>query len=127
MKKRPKSMNEKTLELVAERFRLLADPMRLRLLNALAEGEMSVAELVTTIGAAQANVSKHLQMLHRAGFVHRRKEGLRVFYSVADPRVFEICDVVCGSLAEQLENELSAIQGGQKVKESPARAKRQRR
>lgn len=119
------SMNDKTLELVAERFRLLADPMRLRLLHALSEKELGVAELVLATGAAQANVSKHLQLLHRAGIVYRRKEGLRVFYSIADRRVFEMCDVVCGSLTDRLEGELSAIQEGAVRK--PARAMKRRK
>lgn len=104
-----KSMNEATLELVAERFRLLGDAVRLRILNTLAEREMSVADLVTAVGSAQANVSKHLQLLLRSGMVERRKDGLRVFYHVADPRVFQLCDVVCGSLRERLARDLSAL------------------
>jgi DNA-binding transcriptional ArsR family regulator len=103
------SMNDTTLNLVAERFRLLGDAVRLRLLQTLADREMSVAELVDAVGAAQANVSKHLQLLSRDGLVARRKEGLKVFYRVADPRVFQLCDVVCGSLTERLSRELSAL------------------
>lgn len=105
-----KLMTSRTLDLVAERFRLLGDPFRLRLLQALAEGEMSVGELVAGTGAAQANVSKQLQMLLKAGFVDRRKEGLRVFYRIADPNVFKLCDVVCGSITEQLSRELTSMQ-----------------
>lgn len=105
-----KPMTSRTLDLVAERFRLLGDPFRLRLLQALAEGEMSVGDLVAGTGAAQANVSKQLQMLLKAGFVDRRKEGLRVFYRIADPNVFKLCDVVCGSITEQLSRELTSMQ-----------------
>ncbi len=105
-----KPMNEKTLELVAERFRLLGDPLRLRILHLLAGGELAVNELVEAAGAAQANVSKHLQLLLHAGMVTRRKEGLHVYYGVADPRVFEMCDVVCGSLSEHLAGHLESLQ-----------------
>ena len=108
---RSKPLNNKTLELVAERFRVLGDPVRLGLLQALQEGEKSVADLVELTGASQANVSKHLQLLLRAGVVERRREGLFVFYSVRDSRVFELCDVVCGSLADHFTKELSELAG----------------
>ena len=104
-----KPLNDKTLELVAERFRLLGDPVRLRLLQTLEQGEMSVADLVAATGASQANVSKHLQLMLRGGLVQRRREGLFVFYSVSDPRVFELCDVVCGSLTAHLTRELAQL------------------
>lgn len=104
-------LNDKTLELVAERFRLLGDPVRLRLLQALAGGERSVADLVGTTGVAQASASKHLQLLLRGGLVQRRRQGMYVFYQVADARVFELCDVVCGSLAAFLARELEHLGG----------------
>jgi len=104
-------LNEKTLELVAERFRLLGDPVRLRLLQTLEQGEMSVADLVAATGATQANVSKHLQLMLRGGVVQRRREGLFVFYAIRDPRVFQLCDMVCGSLADHFTRELSSLPG----------------
>jgi DNA-binding transcriptional ArsR family regulator len=104
-------MNEQTLEMIAERFRVLGDPLRLRLLHAMAAGELSVSELVTTSGTSQANVSKHLGMLLRAGLIRRRKEGLRVYYAPADPSVFKICDLVCGSLQDRLARDLSDLDG----------------
>lgn len=103
------TMNDRTLELVAERFRVLADPLRLRLLSSLSGGEKSVAELVEASGASQANVSKHLGVLLRAGLVTRRKEGLYVFYAAADQTVYEICDVVCGSLKTWLSDGLAQL------------------
>lgn len=102
-------LNDKTLELIAERFRLLGDPVRLRLLQTLEAGELSVADLVTATGAAQASVSKHLQLLLRGGLVQRRRQGMYVYYSVADSRVFELCDVVCGSLTAFLARELEQL------------------
>jgi ArsR family transcriptional regulator len=104
-----KMLNDKTLELVAERFRLLGDPVRLRLLQTLEGREMAVADIVAATGASQANVSKHLQLMLRGGVVQRRREGLFVYYSVNDPRVFQLCDVVCGSLADHLTRELSQL------------------
>jgi DNA-binding transcriptional ArsR family regulator len=91
------------LELVAERFRALAEPARLRILSALRDGEKTVSELMEETGLGQANVSKHLQMLHGLGFVGRRKAGLYVHYSLAREDVFQLCEIVCGRLADDAE------------------------
>jgi ArsR family transcriptional regulator len=106
-----KPLTNKALDLVATRFRLLSEPVRLRILQTLQGREQSVGALVDELGLQQANVSKHLQQLHQAGIVARRREGLQVFYRIADPSIFELCDLVCGSLAEQLESELGAVRG----------------
>lgn len=84
------------LDQLAERFKALAEPSRLAILSVLHGGEMSVGELVEQTELGQANVSKHLDTLRRYGFVERRKEGLNVFYRVADKDVFRICDIMCG-------------------------------
>lgn len=110
MSKGHKPLKEETLELVAERFRLLGDPLRLHLLQTLAAGELSVAQLVDTTATTQANVSKHLQLLLRAGLVRRRKDGLHSYYSIADPSVFPLCDLVCGSLSAHLSGQLAAFE-----------------
>jgi ArsR family transcriptional regulator len=89
------------LELVAARFRMLGEPMRLRLLNELRGGEKTVTALVEATGAGQANVSKHLSLLTDAGMVGRRKEGLNVYYFISDESLFELCDLVCGRLQEE--------------------------
>ncbi len=102
-------LNEKSLGLIAERFRVLGDPLRLQLLHRLGDGEMSVGQLVDATTASQANVSKHLQVLLRAGLVQRRKEGLQAFYRVSDPSIFQLCDLVCGRLSEQYREDLTAI------------------
>lgn len=80
---------------LAERFKALAEPNRLAILSTLHAGELSVGELVDATGLGQANVSKHLDVLRRYGFVARRKDGLNVFYRVADEDVFRICDIMC--------------------------------
>lgn len=97
-------MTPEVLELVAVRFKLLSDSARLRILNCLRSGEMTVSDLVEGTGLGQANVSKHLQLLHANGFVHRRKEGLFVFYSLADESVFKLCDMMCGRLEAELKS-----------------------
>ncbi len=91
------------LQLVAARFNTLGDPARIQILYALHEGERSVSELVEQTGFRQAKVSKHLQQLHRDSFVARRKEGLNVYYRIADPDVFRLCDIICGRLQSDAE------------------------
>lgn len=99
------------LELVAERFKALAEPARLRILNALREGEKTVSVLMEETSLGQANISKHLQMLHALGFVKRRKEGLFVHYRLADESVFQLCDIVCGQLVEEASARERVLQG----------------
>src|SRR5215469_3078637 len=106
-----KEMPPAALELVAARFRMLAEPMRLRLLNELRERELTVTGLVEATGAGQANVSKHLSLLADAGMVGRRKEGLNVFYFIADRSLFELCDLVCGRLQKELAEKAGHFSG----------------
>lgn len=89
---------EALLDRLAERFKALAEPNRLAILSTLHSGELSVGELVDETGLGQANVSKHLDVLRRYEFVDRRKEGLNVYYRLADKDVFRICDIMCGRL-----------------------------
>ncbi len=86
------------LEIIAERFKALAEPVRLQVLTALREGEMTVTELADATELGQANLSKHLQLLHTLGFVTRRKDGLFVYYALANGDVFKLCDIMCGRL-----------------------------
>lgn len=102
MAKKSSSLSEGALHLVARRFAVLGEPMRLRLLQVLMASEQPVNALVELTGGTQANVSRHLQTLAAAGLVSRRKEGLQVFYAIADPSIFQLCDLVCGSLEKQV-------------------------
>jgi DNA-binding transcriptional ArsR family regulator len=95
-------MTPAVLEWIADRFKILGDPTRLRLLQVLRDGESTVTELVEATGLGQANVSKHLQMLHSHGYVSRRKEGLYSWYRLADQGVFKLCDLMCGRLERDL-------------------------
>lgn len=83
------------IELVAQRFKALAEPARLQILTALRSREMTVTELVNHTALGQANLSKHLQILHNLGFVARRKTGLFVHYMLADRCVFQLCEIMC--------------------------------
>ena len=85
---------------IARRFKILSDPVRLRILHALRAGDTSVGELAELTGTSQPNVSKHLSLLRAEGLVERSREGGRVHYRVADPHVFELCETVCSGLEE---------------------------
>lgn len=102
-------LSDQALELIAARFRVLSEASRLRLLAALEGGERNVSELVEVTGLTQANVSRHLSVLTDAGILARRKEGLNVFYGIADPTIFELCEHVCGSLQRRLEAGVKAL------------------
>ena len=89
-------------ELIARRFRVIGEPMRIRLLDRLRDGEATVTELTEALDASQQNVSKHLSVLAEVGIVGRRKDGNRVYYSVVDESVFALCEDICGSVQRQL-------------------------
>ena len=99
------------IELIAQRFRALAEPARLQIMQQLRDGEQTVGELVDATGLGTANVSKHLQLLHGAGFVTRRKEGLNVFYALAGEDVFRLCDIMCGRLAAETASRRKVLAG----------------
>jgi DNA-binding transcriptional ArsR family regulator len=86
------------LTLVAARFRLLSEPMRLRILQELVGGEKTVGELTQAVSSTQPNVSKHLKFLQDGGVVTRRQQGNLAYYSVVDDTVFNLCDAVCQGL-----------------------------
>ena len=89
------------IERVADRFRLLSDPTRLRLVNELhAHGELTVGDLVERLEISYASASKQLAMLRAHQTVARRREGTKVFYRIADPSLEEVCNAVCKSLRE---------------------------
>lgn len=110
MAKKPRELTDEALEEIARRFAVLAEPSRLRLLHVLFDGERSVGELVELSGGTQANVSRHLQHLARSGVLLRRKEGLQVFYRIGDPSIFQLCELVCGSLEKRLAQQATVFQ-----------------
>lgn len=107
----PHPLPDGLVELIAARFRVLAEPMRIKLLDRLRDGDATVGELQQAVGASQQNVSKHLGVLLNAGMVSRTKRGTSAVYAIADEGVFELCEHVCGGLRRQL-GELDAILSG---------------
>lgn len=103
-------MSAEAASLVAARFKVLSEPLRLQILQYLENGESSVTNVTKAVNSTQPNVSKHLKILQDEGFVAKRQEGNTVFYKIADESIFELCDVVCGSLKERF-SEKSAIFG----------------
>jgi DNA-binding transcriptional ArsR family regulator len=101
-------LSEPLIELIAGRFRVLAEPMRIKILDQLRSGDATVSELQEALGASQQNVSKHLGILHAAGMVTRTKDRNHVRYSIADEGVFELCEQMCGGVRRQLD-ELEAV------------------
>jgi DNA-binding transcriptional ArsR family regulator len=107
----PHPIPDALAEVIAQRFKIIGEPMRIRLLDHLREDEASVQELTEALGASQQNVSKHLGVLHGAGIVSRRKDGNRVLYAISDESVLDLCERVCGGLQRQL-NELNDLLDG---------------
>ena len=104
-----REMSPALLTELSERFKALAEPARLQLLTALRTGERSVSDLVVATGLGQANVSKHLQQLTAAGFLSRRKDGTFAYYSLADDRVFQLCDLMCGRIEAEHRDRRAAL------------------
>ena len=100
----PHPLPDDLVELIARRFRVIGEPMRIRLLDRLREGEATVGELSEALSASQQNISKHLAVLAEVGILGRRKEGNHVYYRVVDEGVFALCEAVCGSVQQQLRS-----------------------
>lgn len=98
-------LSDEAILLVAKRFSVLAEPMRLRLIQALFDGELNVSQLVEAVEGTQANVSRHLQTLTAAHILERRKDGLQVYYRIGDPTIPRLCEVVCGAIEKQIANQ----------------------
>jgi DNA-binding transcriptional ArsR family regulator len=108
----PHPLPDPLVELIAQRFRVLGEPMRIKLLDRLRDGDATVQELQEATGASQQNVSKHLGVLHGAGLVSRTKAGNYTRYAIADAGVFELCNQVCGGLRRQLSELDAMLKGG---------------
>ena len=105
----PAPLAPAVLDLVADRFRVLGEPARLTLLQALRHAPRTVGELAEATALSPANVSKHLQILHTARFVERRKEGLHVYYGLAGTDIFRLCDIMCDQLAAEARRQQQAL------------------
>ncbi|MDJ0509766.1 MAG: metalloregulator ArsR/SmtB family transcription factor [Crocosphaera sp.] len=92
------------LAMIADFFKVLSEMSRLQIICALKNGEKNVSQIIEITGLGQANVSKHLKVLTQAGIVNRSQEGVNVFYAIANPLVFPLCEIVCNSIATQLQH-----------------------
>jgi len=108
----PHPLPDSLAELIAKRFRVIGEPMRIKLLDHLRDGAATVQELTAATGATQQNVSKHLSVLLDAGIVSRVKQGNFARYEIADDSVFDLCEQVCGGLRRQLDGLDAALRGG---------------
>ncbi len=126
-KSRRKELSEAALAMIAERFKVLAEPARLKILHTLGDGERGVSEIIRAVGGLQANVSKHLGVLLQAGLVSRRRQGPRVFYRIADTTIFDLCEVVCASLRNRLAEQIDEIHSPGGVRRPSSRSRSRRR
>ena len=108
----PHPLPDPLIEVIAQRFRVLGEPSRIKLLDTLRDGAATVGELQAATGASQQNVSKHLGVLHEAGMVARSKEGNFARYAIADETIFQICELVCGGVRRQLDELAVVLEGG---------------
>lgn len=98
----PHPLPDLLVEEIARRFRVIGEPMRIRILDRLREGEASVGELTDALGTTQQNASKHLAVLHENGIVSRRRNGNRALYAIADDSVLALCENVCGGIRRRI-------------------------
>jgi DNA-binding transcriptional ArsR family regulator len=105
----PLPLSDPMLEAVAARFRILGEPQRLKILQLLEQGERTVGEIAEALGALQPNISRHLQTLYDAGILGRRRSGASVIYSIADPTIFRLCEIVCRSAQREATRQVRAL------------------
>lgn len=115
---RPLALSDQMIDLIARRFRMLGEPVRLRILQVLETGEQTVGQIVETLQANQSNLSRHLLALHDAGIVGRRQAGNSVFYSIADPVILKVCRIVCQGAATKAGGEGANVGAGRKRRQN---------
>jgi ArsR family transcriptional regulator len=102
-------LSDAALEAIAERFKLMGDPTRIKILHELMSGEKNVTDLVARLGTTQGNISKQLGILAGGGLVSRERRGLNVFYAIADPSIVTLCETVCANLETHLERKMTNL------------------
>jgi DNA-binding transcriptional ArsR family regulator len=102
-RRRREALSPEAVDLIAARFRILGEPIRIRILQELEGGPKNVTELVAAVGSSQPNISKHLRILQDSGVIGRRQEGNLVYYTITDGTVIELCDTVCSSVGDLLK------------------------
>jgi ArsR family transcriptional regulator len=92
---------DQTFESAADLFRVMSAPMRLKIINCLCDGEKNVSYLLTRVNTTQPNMSQHLNTLYQAGILGKRREGVQIFYHIADQRIVSICEAVCHEVGKK--------------------------
>ena len=113
-----KALDDRALGHVAEYFRALSEPLRLKILNALRDRARNVGELTELLDCSQANVSKHLATLMRHGLVERAPQGTSAYYRIADSSVYQLCDLVCGQMAQRFASQAQMLSAGSQATRS---------
>ena len=98
----PEAQSDQVFELAAEVFRLMSAPMRLRIISALCQGEKNVGELLRDVATTQPNMSQHLNTLYKAGILGKRRDGVQIYYHIANPHVTALCRAVCSQVATDM-------------------------
>ena len=93
------------LAAIADYFKVLSESSRLQILSCLQSGAMNGKEIMEATGLGQANLSKHLKALTRAGMISRQPQGVSVYYEIADPVIFELCELVCDRISQQMQQQ----------------------
>ena len=91
--------SDEVFELAAEVFRIMSAPMRLKIISALCNGEKNVSELLASIDTTQPNMSQHLNTLYQSGILGRRREGVSIYYFIANEKVVHMCRTICVQIA----------------------------
>ena len=102
---------DEVFKVVADYFGILSEPSRLKILHAICQEEKSVSQIVELVGLSQTNVSRHLNQLHKARVVARRKEGTTVLYNVSDPVLVDLCRMACNRIAAGIEEKQPLKEG----------------
>jgi ArsR family transcriptional regulator len=109
VKGKKQKMSPEVLDVVAAKFKVMSEPLRLAILQSLMDGEKNVGQIQKAVQTSQPNVSKHLNLLDQAGLIGRWKEGVTVYYKIIDSTVFDLCDLVCSGLQDQFEAKAQEI------------------
>ncbi len=104
-----KKLSSEALKMVANRFKILSEPIRLQILHTLQDGEKSVGELALSVQSSQPNVSKHLKILQREGILGRRQMGNTAYYEIVDETIFALCETVCNALEEKSREQVNVF------------------
>ena len=120
------NLSIEALQQVASYFQVLSEPTRLQILNLLRTGERNVGELALECGYTAANISRHLSLLMRHGLVAREARGTAVYYRIADDSVYALCDLVCGSIARQMDRAAEEREAFRRVRAAAPGGRRRR-